>query len=129
MAKKGFQTNIQDLIYSVDTGMGLKLIRTILYLLVVLASCLLYTATQFHGFKEEAPMDYAQLARNLAEKKRYVTQNESPQSIAFITRGQVDTDPKMDFHPEMYRAPLYPASMAVTRRCSNSTNRGGRTCW
>jgi hypothetical protein len=114
MAKKGFQTNIQDMIYSVDSGVGLKLIRIILYLLVVLSVSLLYTATQFNGFMDEAPMDYAQLARNLAEKKRFVTQNVRPQSMAFIARDNVAADPKIESHPEVYRAPLYPAVMAVS---------------
>jgi hypothetical protein len=114
MAKKGFQTNIQDMIYSVDSGVGLKLIRIILYLLAALSVSLLYTATQFNGFMDEAPMDYAQLARNLADKKGFVTKTVRPQSMAFIARGSVAADPKIDSHPEVYRAPLYPAVMAVS---------------
>ncbi|MFC1467141.1 ArnT family glycosyltransferase [Verrucomicrobiota bacterium] len=113
MAKKGFQTNVQDLIYSVDSGVGLKLIRMVLYLLILMAVCLVYTGTQFHGFKDEASMDYAQLARNLAEKKSFVTQNVRPQSISFLTREDSGADPKIEFHPDLYRAPLYPFAMAV----------------
>lgn len=113
MAKKGFQTNVQDLIYSVDTGMGLKLIRHVLYVFGVLAVCLIYSATQFHGFKDEASMDYAQLGRNLAEKKQFVTQYVRPQSISFLTRGNQSIDPQIELHPDLYHAPLYPVALAL----------------
>ncbi len=113
MAKKGIQTNVQDLIYSVDAGVGLKMMRILLYCILMLLIGLIYTATQFHGFKDAEPMNYAQLGRNLATHKNFVTQNVTPQSVAYLMRNDQRIDPRVLNHPDLYSAPLYPVALSI----------------
>jgi 4-amino-4-deoxy-L-arabinose transferase-like glycosyltransferase len=108
-----FESTLQDLVYSVDAGMGLKIIRTTLFCLVFLALIVIFTAREFRGFNNEAAMDYAQLGRNLAVSGRYVTQCVRPFSIAEVSANTFNGDALIDFHPELFRPPLYPAILAA----------------
>lgn len=108
-----FESTLQDLVYSVDAGLGLKIIRTTLFCLFFLGLIIIFTARQFRGFDTEAAMDYAQLGRNLAQQNRYVTQCVRPISIATVSANSFDGDALIDFHPELFRAPLYPALLAA----------------
>ena len=115
MAKQNqpFESTLQDLVYSVDAGGGLKIIRTTLFCLLVVGLAVIFTARQFRGFETEAAMDYAQLGRNMAQSHRYVTQCIRPVSIAQVSANSFDGDARIGFHPELFRAPLYPAVLAA----------------
>lgn len=108
-----FESTLQDLVYSVDAGMGLKIIRTALFCLFILGLIIIFTARQFRGFDTEAAMDYAQLGRNMAQTHRYVTQCVRPVSIATVSAHTFDGDARIDRHPELIRPPLYPAILAA----------------
>ncbi len=110
--KQPFESTLQDLVYSVDAGAGLKIIRTTLFSFFVIGVILIFTARQFRGFDSEAAMDYAQLGRNMAESNRYITQCIRPVSIAQVSANTFDGDAKIGTHPELFRAPLYPAILA-----------------
>jgi len=107
-----FESTLQDLVYSVDAGTGLKIIRTALFCFFVIGVILIFTARQFRGFDNEAAMDSAQLGRNLAQSGRYVTQCVRPVSIATVSANTFDGDAKIVGHPELFRPPLYPAVLA-----------------
>ena len=107
-----FESTLQDLVYSLDAGAGLQIIRTILFTLFVIGLVVIFTARQFRGFDSEAAMDSAQLGRNLAQSHRYVTQNIKPLTIAQVSANTFDGDAKIDFHPELVRPPVYPAILA-----------------
>lgn len=122
MAKQNqqpFETTLQDLVYSVDAGLGQKIIRTTLFCLFVLGLIVIFTARQFRGFDTEAAMDYAQLGRNLAQSNRYITQSVRPFSIAAVSAHSFDKDAKMDRHPELFKPPLYPALLAANFKFFN----------
>ena len=107
-----FEATLQDLVYSLDAGTGLKIVRTVLFCLMVLIIAVFFTASQFRGFNSEAAMDYAQLGRNLAQKHRYVTQCVRPLTIHQVSVNRFDGNAKIEFHPELTRAPAYPAMLA-----------------
>ena len=107
-----FESTLQDLVYSLDAGSGLQIIRTFLFGLIVVGLAVIFTARQFRGFASEAAMDSAQLGRNLAQSHRYVTQNVKPLTIAQVSANTFDGDAKIDFHPEVIRPPVYPAILA-----------------
>jgi len=107
-----FEATLQDLVYSVDAGGGLKIIRTMLFCLFVVGLVVIFTGRQFKGFDSEAAMDNAQLGRNLAQSGRYVTQCVRPVSIATVSANTFDGDAKIMEHPELFRPPLYPAILA-----------------
>jgi 4-amino-4-deoxy-L-arabinose transferase-like glycosyltransferase len=122
MAKQNqqpFESTLQDLLYSVDAGLGLKIIRTTLFCLFVVGLIIIFTARQFRGFDNEAAMDYAQLGRNLAQSNRYITQCIRPVSIATVSAHSFDGDARIDRHPEIIKPPLYPALLAANFKFFN----------
>ena len=114
-----FESTLQDLVYSVDAGLGLKIIRTSLFCLFVVGLIIIFTARQFRGFDTEAAMDYAQLGRNLAQSNRYITQCVRPVSIATVSAHSFDGDAQVDRHPELIKPPLYPAILAANFKFFN----------
>ncbi|QHI69898.1 ArnT family glycosyltransferase [Tichowtungia aerotolerans] len=117
--KQPFESTLQDLVYSLDAGAGLKLIRMLLFCFVTLVIIVIFTGNQFRGFNSEAAMDSAQLGRNLAEMNRYVTQTVRPASIAQVSAHTFDGDARIGFHPELIRPPAYPAILAVAFKFFN----------
>jgi 4-amino-4-deoxy-L-arabinose transferase-like glycosyltransferase len=107
-----FESTLQDLVYSLDAGAGLKFVRTVLFILFAIGLITVFTARQFRGFNSEAAMDSAQLARNLAQSRRYVTKSVKPLTIAEISANTFDGDAKISFQPELIRPPVYPAILA-----------------
>lgn len=120
MSPKPFESRIQDLVYNVDVGVGLRLIKGALYFLFIFFIVLLYTANQFKGLREAEAMDYAQLGRNLSEHREFVTQNVRPASIWFLTRQGGEQDPRIHNHPDLVNAPLYPVMLAAWFRITGA---------
>ncbi|NCC52123.1 MAG: hypothetical protein EOM20_13020 [Spartobacteria bacterium] len=110
---KPFESRIQDLVYNVDVGIGLRLIKLCLYALFVLIVMLLFTAMQFKGLKDAEAMDYAQLGRNLALQKKLVTQCVRPASMWYLIENRRYDDSMIMRHPDILNAPLYPALLAT----------------
>lgn len=119
MAVKPFESRIQDLVYNVDVGIGLKLIKHGLYILGVLVIMLLYTVTQFKGLKEAEAMDYAQLGRNLMQTKSFITQCVRPASMWYLIENSAQQNPMIDRHPDILHPPVYPALLAAGFRAVN----------
>ena len=117
--KQPFETTLQDLVYSVDSGLGQKIIRTMLFCLFVVVLTIIFTARQFRGFDTEAAMDYAQLGRNLAQSNHYITQCVRPVSIAQVSAHSFGNDARIDHHPELFKPPLYPAILAANFKFFN----------
>lgn len=113
MAVKPFESRIQDLVYNVDVGIGLKLIKHGLYILAVLVVMLLYTVTQFKGLKEAEAMDYAQLGRNLMQSKQFITQCVRPASMWYLIEHSALHNPLINSHPDILHPPVYPALLAA----------------
>ncbi len=111
MSRRPFESKVQDLVYNIDTGFGLRLIQIGLCVLVLLTVMLLFTATQFRGLKDADAMDAAQLGRNLMLHKRYVTQHVRPASMGYLAQHR--GGPQVDGHPELFRPPVYPAILAA----------------
>ncbi len=110
---KPFESRIQDIVYNVDVGIGLRLIKIGLYLLFILGVMVLYTATQFRGLKEMEAMDQAQVARNLMLGQGFTTKNIRPASMWYLIEHGPGNNPMIRAHPDVVNAPLYPAVLAV----------------
>ena len=63
---KPFESRIQDLVYNVEVGVGLRIIKAILYVFFVTAIMIMYAAIEFKGFSDAEAMEMAQLGRNLS---------------------------------------------------------------
>lgn len=120
MSPKPLESWIQDLVYNVDVGIGMRLTKVILYILFVVFVAVLYTATQFRGLKEAEAMDYAQLGRNLAERGSFVTQYVRPASLWYLKSHRADKDPRIDNHPDILHGPVYPVILAAVFKLGGS---------
>ncbi len=107
-----FESRIQDIVYNVDVGVGLRLVKLGLYLLMLLSIVLLYTATQFHGLKDAEAMDLAQLGRNLMQKGHFTTQQIRPASMWYLIEHSKSHDPQLLEHPDIVNPPVYPLLLA-----------------
>ena len=111
--KTTFESSLHDIVYSIDQGSGLKIIKTTLYILLVLIITLLYTATQFKGLKTEEAMDYAQLGRNISLKDGMTTKCVRPLSMWKMASLNATENPQIVGHPDLLHPPAYPALLSV----------------
>ena len=121
MAAKPFENRIQNLVYNVDVGIGLRLIKGGLYILFILIVMLLYTATQFRGLKDPEAMDNAQLGRNLMTHGRFITQCVRPASMWYLVKNSSQHKAQIDAHPDILHAPLWPAVLAAGFKLSGTS--------
>jgi hypothetical protein len=119
---KPFESRIQDLVYNVDVGVGLRIIKHGLYFLIILFVLLMYTATQFRvrGLDQAESMDYAQLARNLTESGRFITKCVRPATMWYLIERSERHNPRIEDHPDILHPPLYPALLAAAFRITGA---------
>jgi len=110
---RSFESTLHDIVYSIDTGTGLKIIRVTLYILFILVVVMLYTATQFRGLKSAEAMDYAQLGRNLSLNGGFVTKTVRPMTMWKISQRNPAENPQIFGHPDILHPPAYPALLAT----------------
>lgn len=119
MPTKPFESRIQDLVYNVDVGIGLRLIKFGLYVLFLLAVMVFYTASEFRGLKDAEAMDFAQLGRRFMFDHQLNTQCVRPASMWYLIEKVDSADPRLNHnprimnHPDVLHAPLYPMTLAV----------------
>jgi branched-subunit amino acid transport protein len=110
---RSFESTLHDVVYSIDAGTGLKIIRVTLYVLIMLVVIMLYTATQFRGLKTEEAMDYAQLGRNMSLNHGMATKCVRPLTLWKMSQRSPNGNPQIQNHPDLYHPPAYPAVLAV----------------
>ncbi|QBG47091.1 phospholipid carrier-dependent glycosyltransferase [Verrucomicrobia bacterium S94] len=110
---RSFESTLHDIVYSIDTGTGLKIIRVSLYILLLLVIVMVFTATQFRGLKSAEAMDLCQLGRNISLENGLVTKNVRPLSMHIMEQQTPDENPMIKLHPDLYNAPAYPAVLSL----------------
>ena len=110
---RSFESTLHDIVYSIDAGTGLKIIRVTLYILLLLVIVMVFTATQFRGLKTEESMDLCQLGRNMSFQDGLVTKTVRPLSMWKVQQQNSTENPMIGNHPDLYNAPAYPALLAV----------------
>ena len=110
---RSFESTLHDVVYSIDTGTGLKIIRIMLYVLMMLVVLMLYTATQFRGMTSEEAMDYAQLGRNMSLTDGMTTKCVRPVSMWKVDQRSQNENPQIKSHPDLFHPPAYPALLSV----------------
>ena len=115
MANRPFESRLQDLVYNMDVGIGLWVVRILLYILMLFAIIGFYHVKEFRGLKEAEAMDYAQLSRNLIQHKSLVTDVVRPASLWHLVKNNDDFDGRSQISkmPDIQHPPLYPAVLAV----------------
>ena len=114
MAIQPLETRVQDVVYTLDTGTGLRSVQWLLAVAAVFVLVLLFQVSQFKGLKEPEAMELAQLGRNLSEQKSFVTKVVRPASMEFLrARPASGGDSQVMNHPDLFHAPLYPTLLAA----------------
>ena len=103
---------LQSLVNSIDEGLGLRLARGLIALILISGIFTFYAFTQFRGLIEPSAMEAAQVARNVSSGKGMTTQCIRPFDIGYVeARGRGPLD--VDTFPEMRIPPLYPGLLAI----------------
>ncbi len=110
---RSFESTLHDIVYSIDTGTGLKIIRVTLYVLVVIMLMMFYTATQFRGLMSSEAMDYAQLGRNISLNGGLVTKCIRPVTMWKVDQHTPGKNPRIKNHPDLLHPPAYPAVLSL----------------
>ncbi|HEY8240000.1 MAG TPA: hypothetical protein VIH35_01060, partial [Kiritimatiellia bacterium] len=113
MPTNPFQSKLQDIVYNVDSGIGLQVIKVLIYLMFVASLMLVYTAARFKGLNDPEAMDYAQLARNMQTSGHFTTKYIRPASVRRLLDQLPRRERIMDEHPDIVHPPLYPALLAA----------------
>jgi hypothetical protein len=119
-----FETGMQNLVYQMDAGSGRKVIQTVLFVLFAFAMAALYTFANFQGLKNARALEQAQLARNLAEQGRLVTQCVRPFSLGRMADRAADGSAAVSVHPDLLHPPLWPALLAGVFRMVGAPRTG-----
>jgi len=107
-----FRNSIQSGIASLDQGMGKAILRVLLFVMLGVGIYTSYAWSQFRGLKDPIAMEYAQLARNLATDRGYVTQCVRPIDLRRLERSGGAAPPASEY-PDMRNAPAWPAMLAT----------------
>ncbi|OGV44052.1 MAG: hypothetical protein A2X46_02250 [Lentisphaerae bacterium GWF2_57_35] len=135
MSVKPFESTMQDLVYNMDVGMGLQIVKKGLYVLFVLTLFLLYPFTQFHGFKNAEAMEYAQLGRNLMTHGHFVTKCIRPSTLWYLSAKNSPKDQPAarqelgDYQPDVLHPPVYPAVLAAAFKATDVSFTLNRGAW
>jgi hypothetical protein len=112
-----FESRIQDLLYNVEVGVGLRIIKVFLYIIGVCVIMVGFMATQFKGFASAESMEYGQLGRNIADGKGFSTHVIRPSTMWFLIENADSPEDNLKHHtphvkgvqhPDLYHAPIYP---------------------
>jgi Dolichyl-phosphate-mannose-protein mannosyltransferase len=116
---------IQSAIHTLEVGFGSRVISVLAIVLTVIGLGVLYDTRAFHNLDSPEPMDAAQVARNLAEGRGFVTENIRPFSVYLVQKHSRELHPTEIFstnapdlaqvnspHPDLANAPVYPVALA-----------------
>jgi hypothetical protein len=109
-----FESGMQNLVYQMDQGAGRKVIHAALFALFAFALAALYTFTNFQGLRDARAMEEAQLARNVAEHGRLVTQCVRPFALGRLAARSPDGAAAALGQPDLLHPPVWPAILAGT---------------
>jgi hypothetical protein len=113
MVNDPYQSKLQNIVYNVDAGIGQRMIKTVIFVLLLIALMLLYTAMRFRGLSDHEAMDYAQLGRNLQKSGHFTTQFIRPASLRMLEDHRGPEEALLIEHPDILHPPLYPALLAA----------------
>lgn len=103
---------VQGAVHSLEQGRMAHLIKTGMFAVAIVALILLYLFVHFKGLNDRSAMDQAQIARNIADGKGFVTQNISPRALAMLRSaekvGVGGESIDVSKIPDFYQSPLAP---------------------
>lgn len=123
MANRPYESRVQNLVYTLEVGVGATVFKALLYVLFMMLLAVLYVATQYAGFNNARAMDQAQLARRFAETGQFHTANLSPAALGLMARNgrlmvETETGAIANLHafPDIVNPPVYPLMLGTAFR-------------
>lgn len=98
--------SVSKIILGDDAKTGM--LRLAIFVLGAICLSFLYLFVQFKGMNSAEAMDNAQLARNIAEGKGFVTDNIRPLSVWLFRKNNPDQKVNLEAHPDVINPPVYP---------------------
>lgn len=123
------EERLQVIINSLDTGLGLRILRLFLCVAVTLFVFAAFYHAQFRGMRDPAAMETAQLARNIAEGRGFTTDCVRPFDLAYLRQHGKEVKPGTPL-ADIRTAPLHPLVLSLAFRATRpdfSTGEGGGT--
>jgi len=104
---------IQDLVYRLEVGGGVRVVRWIAAFLVFLGLAYWFDAREYQNFYSPEAMQTAEIARNLARGRGFTTRCIRPFGMTLVER-KLGIDPAVGRkpHPELTDPPVYPLVLA-----------------
>lgn len=104
---------LQNWIHSMEEGGGAKVLKAFLGVLAFVAMMLLYNVREFQNLGTQEGMEQAQLARNIAQGKGYVTDVVRPLDLFVLQQHQKGEKIAVTLpQPDLANAPAYPWLLA-----------------
>lgn len=100
---------LQEWIHRFEEGAGARYVRWTVSIFAFVLVAVLYNSFCFRNFANPEAMDTAQLARNIAQGKGYVTDYVRPISMYLASAQTTNQSPLLkEGHRDISNAPLYP---------------------
>lgn len=104
---------LQNWIHSMEEGGGAKVLKAFLGVLAFVFAVLLYNVREFQNLGTQEAMEQAQLARNIAQGKGYVTDVIRPLDLFVLQQHQKSDKLTVTLpQPDLANAPAYPWLLA-----------------
>lgn len=102
---------LQEMIHSLEEGAGARTLKWVGFIFAFLVLAVGYDLRAFKNFSNPDAMDAAQVARNVAEGKGFITQFIRPVSL-YLVGQKTGAASLTNAHPDLANAPAYPALLA-----------------
>ncbi|MSU27894.1 MAG: hypothetical protein EXS27_08265, partial [Pedosphaera sp.] len=106
---------LQEMIHSLEEGAGARTLKWVGFIFAFLVLAVGYDLRAFKNFSNPDAMDAAQVARNVAEGKGFITQFIRPVSL-YLVGQKTGAASLTNAHPDLANAPAYPAVLAGAMR-------------
>jgi len=106
---------LQDWIHQLEEGGGAKFIKRLAAVLAFVVVAAAYDSLAYRGFSTQEAMENAQLARNVAQGKGYVTDSIHPLALYMLERQNPGSARRAlnDGVPDLSHPPVYPIALAA----------------
>lgn len=104
---------LQNWIHGMEEGAGARVLKGMLAILAYVVLMLLFNVREFHNFDSQEAMEQAQLARNIARGKGFVTDVIRPLDLYVLKENQKADKVAVTLpQPDLANAPAYPWLLA-----------------
>lgn len=110
---------LQEWIHHFEVGAGARILRITAAVLGFCALACLYDVLDWQSFSSEEAMETAQLARNIADGKGFVTQSVRPLALSLLRQHSAAGAAADIFHqatPDVTTPPVYPYLLAAAMK-------------